>query len=475
MRRSLAFLTLLLVFSASSALVYEVEGVKTRVFPEEVLEYSVNITNDEASTKQVYINKFVIESTFGKAVSVKPSINLILQPNQSEVISLTVPVSAEMVKGVYRTPLIVSFDNVTDRVFIDSVILSRVVEPIELQNISVITPASVIPLNDFNITVTLLVNVESVYPLIKVFVSGDSGIIYESSSVQGLVEGINIFNRGVKLPDNTLPGVYDVLVEAELTGKLITQGVADLLVNPYTLTSVEDNAQEDLFGKDLSRVISNDGTETINVSVNYTASIIEPLLVSKALLNIREDGVVVSSRVVDLSNYVVDELVTLAPGQSAELVLEFNYAGLLLIPFIVIISVLAWFFITKRVIVEKEILECRREGDEIVVKVGISVKNVSLKSIRDVRIVEDLPIYAKKAGGFGSIRGEIDREKGIINFDAGRLDPKEEVMISYKFKTDVELIGKVRLPPVTIKYKSGGKLMISKSDTPIIHLIKGGQ
>jgi hypothetical protein len=167
--------------------------------------------------------------------------------------------------------------------------------------------------------------------------------------------------------------------------------------------------------------------------------------------------------------------VTLESGESAELIIEFSYFVLLIIPFIIILIIIGWFFMTKRVTVHKEIIECRKEDKELTIKVGISVKNVSLNSIHDVNIIEDLPVYAKKAGAFGSIKGEIDRKKGTITFLPGRLDPKEEVLISYKFKTDVELIGRVSLPPATIKFKSNNKTMIVKSNTPGIELIKGGE
>jgi hypothetical protein len=460
----------------TSAVSYEVTGVKTRVYPEESLIYRINIINNDSVSKEVYINKYMVENTFGMASSVRPSINLVLSPNSSTIINVTIPVSNSVTKGTYSTPLLFSYGNTTtDRVYLESVILSKVLEPIELQNITVINPESIIPVHEFNTTVTLLCNIESVYPLVKITVSDDNGIIYESSSVQELKEGINVFRRSVKLPDRTMPGTYTLLVEASVSGRVITQGVGDLVINPYTYINYSAGVYEDLFGKRVNRTADNLGTEIINTSVNYTTSLLEPLLINRILLLIKKDGNIISSTTPVISDYLINELVTLESGESAELIIEFGYGLLIAIPFVIILVIIGWFFVTKRVIVKKEIIECHKDGNELTVKVGVSVKNVSLSSINNVKIIEDLPVYAKKAGAFGSIKGDIDRKKGIITFLPGRLDPKEEVLLSYKFKTDIELVGRVSLPPATVKFRVDDKVMIVKSNTTGIELIKGGE
>jgi|GEM_PF-2937956 len=480
MRSALLIALCLIIFSASAGLMYDIENVRIIAFPNETLEYRLNITNNDTLSRQVYINKLYIDNTFtDRNIDIEPSINLVIPVNQSRVVNISIPVSEELALGIYRTlyrtTLFVSYANTTDQIPLEAVIMSEAVVPIELQNITIISPSTINPLNDFNLTITLLCNVESVNPLFKVVVSSDSSIIYESNSIQELARGINVFDWSVKLPDKTLPGFYEVLVEAVVSDILVNQGTGSLMVNPYSQINHTIDHQEDLFGKSVVKSVVNDGTSIVSVNLNYSASLIEPWLVSRSLLNVIEGDSVVSSETVVFVDGFISEDVTLSPGQVAELVLNFNYGFLLVIPFIVVLSIVGWFFITKRVTVFKEIIQAKKEDGELMVKVGISVKNVSLNSIKDVRIIEDLPVYAKKVGGFGSIKGEVNREKGIIVFNAGRLDPKEEVLVSYKFKTDTELIGRVRLPPVTIKYRAGDKVQITKSNTPIIHLIKGGQ
>jgi hypothetical protein len=227
-----------------------------------------------------------------------------------------------------------------------------------------------------------------------------------------------------------------------------------------------------MFGKRVLKSLSNDGTQAVNISVNYTTSLVEPLLFNKAIITIFRDDTSINSSRTFFSNGLINETVCLLPGDSAELVVDFSYGSLLLIPFIIILAVICWFLLSKKVSINKDLIECVKEGDYLLVKVGIRVKNISIKRLRDVRIIEDLPVYAKKAGGFGTIKGQVDKDKGLIVFDVGSLDPKEEVMVSYALKTDVELIGRVSLPPSKVKYVFNRKVKSVSSNTPVIRLIK---
>jgi len=227
MHKIVFLLASLLIISSASAMSYDVINVNSRVYPGENLAYRINITNDGSSQEKLYINKFLVENTFGMAMSVLPSINLVLNAGESTMINISIPVASDTVKGTYRTPLLISYGNTSARVYLESVILSRVVEPVELQNITVINPEAIIPVDEFNITITLLCNVESVFPIVNVIVYNDNGIIFESSSVQSLKSGINVFRRSIKLPDRTLAGTYTVLVNSELSGRVVAQGAAD--------------------------------------------------------------------------------------------------------------------------------------------------------------------------------------------------------------------------------------------------------
>ncbi|HLE06940.1 MAG TPA: hypothetical protein VI790_06300, partial [Candidatus Nanoarchaeia archaeon] len=368
-----------------------------------------------------------------------------------------------------KTYLVVSADGVTENVPINAVILSRDEWSGAVQNITVILPGSIDPLSSFNVTVTSLCNLKSLFSVFKFIVSSDSGVIYSSESSYELVHGINVIEKEIKIPDYTDPGEYFFIVSTELPGSLLNQGVSTLVVNEFSLVNESVVVSEDLFGKTLVKSIVNKGNSVINVSVNYTAKLLEPLLVTGSGISVGNK--LVAKPVFD--GYFASNVITLMPGESAILSISFGYGPLLLAPFVVLLVIVGWFFITKRVSISKEIIECVKEDGELMIKVGISVRNVSTKSISDVSVIEDLPVFAKKAGGFGTIKGDIDKDKGVINFSVGRLDSKEEVLISYKFKTDIELVGRISLPPASAKFSVDGKVVVLKSNTPIVQLIKG--
>lgn len=467
-------LCFLLAFGFSHALEYKIENVNIIAFPNETLEYKVIITNNESTTKQVYINKLFVENLFeGRNVNVSPSINQAINPGESKTVSISIPVTEDLAKGVYRTIyktyLVVSADGITENVPINAVILSRDEWAGAVQNITVILPNSINPTEGFNVTITSLCNLKSLFSVFKFIVSSDSGIIYSSESSHELVHGINVIEKEVKIPDSTAPGVYFFIVSTELPGSLLNQGVSNFVVNEISLVNESMVVIEDLFGKTVTKSIVNEGNNVINISVNYTAKLLEPLLVTSSGISI--DGELVTKPVFD--GYFASSVIQVLPGESVVLSISFGYGPLIIAPFIVLLVVIGWFFITKRVSIGKEIIECVKEDGELMIKVGISVRNVSTKSISDVRVVEDLPVFAKKAGGFGTIKGDVDKDKGVINFSVGRLDSKEEVLISYKFKTDVELVGRISLPPASAKFSVDGKVVVLKSNTPIVQLIKG--
>ncbi len=484
MRIKALFLLSLLMISSASALQYKVDNLNIIAYPNESLKYLLTITNNESSSQQVYINKLFIDNAFSSTqVSIKPEISQLIMAGESKSFNITIPVTEEMALGyyktIYSTTLLVSYGNLingvtnTDRVKLDAVVLSNNVKNNGVQNISIITPVSVKPVSDFNITITVLTNVESLKPVIELIISKDGRIVYESNSISELTYGINIIDKTIKLPDKTMAGNYSLLVNL-IVGNNTFQGLSDLIIAPYKRVIYKSVKDENLFGKKLVKQVVNDGTEAINVSLNYSSNLLESTMISRSLILIKEGDVTVNS-IKPLMNddYLFNNLVSLEPNQSAELIIEVNYWLLLLTPFLVIIGFISWFFITKRVVLTKEIIQIKKDGDELIIKVGISAKNVSIRSIHNTRIIEDLPLYANKAGGFGSIKGEVNKEKGIITFNIGRLDPKEEVLITYKFKTDIELMGRVNLPPATIKFRTkNGELRESKSNTPAIELVK---
>ncbi len=457
-------LILLFLFTAGFGLTYKLIPIKDEVFPGGTLEYKLELANNETKEISVYLNKFIIENTFKKAVSIEPSINIKISPKETKEINITIPVAKDVNVGTYQTPLIISYDGITKKIFIESTILSKYSLPINIKDLDVILPEKIIPLYPFNATITLFSNIDQLGATLHIVVSNDE-VIYDSSKLVILKKGINLIEKEVKLP-YFAQGKYNFLVEVIVGKEVLNQKSKYIYIDKYKHYTTYTNITTTFLGKEIKKVINNTGTDKVNVLVNYTLNTLDNLLTQTREIEIYKNGV--------LERITKEDNITLMPGEYAILIIKINYTILIVIPFLILLTIIAWFYLTKKVVINKEIIECVEEDGELTIKVAISAKNVSLHSIYDVKIIEDLPLYARKAGAFGSIKGKIDKEKGTITFDIGRLDPKEEILLSYKFKTDVELEGRISLPPATIKFKEKGKTKIVKSNTPIVHLIRGG-
>ncbi len=476
MKKILLTVISLLVISQAFALTYEVKNVKTRVFPEESLQYTINFTNDASENIHVYINTINFIN-FG-TVSVKPSVNLYLDPNESIAVNLTITVRADMIPGEYITPLIVTYNSTTEKINILSTILYKSVEPVKLQNLTLVGTYTADPRNPFNITGTIVSNVDEVYPRFNVVISNENRIIYNSSSIVKFTKGLNEFTKEIVLDPKLEPGEYTLLVEAIVGGKVITQSAKTLRISSYKNSSISVSATEDLFGKRILKTINNTGNEDIVVNINHTSNPLESFLITSIEYKIYEGNKLIEERKFsssDMVNNMFARNVTLKRGQSALLTINISYLPLTLLPFFVLLAIFAIVVFNRKIKVAKEIILSKREGKELLIKIAIRVKNIGFKPVNEVLIIEDIPLYVKKLGGFGSIKGEVDKVKRWLKFNCGTLRPREEVLISYKFKTDVELVGRVSLPPALVKFKYKGKIKEVKSNTPIIEIIKGGE
>ncbi len=476
MRRYIIFITSLLVISQALGLTYNLKGVTTRVYPGETLHYEINFTNDDTSKVHVYLNAFMLE-TFGIAI-IKPSINLHIEPNETHAINLTININPSTPASEYLTPLYISYNNITEKIWISSTVLKETVELIELQNLTLVGIYSTDPREPINISGTVICNVDNIYPRFNVIISDETSIVYNSSSIIGFFSGANIFERELRLNPKIPPRDYTMLVEILISGKVITQAAKTLTVTSYKNTTRTSSIVEDIFGKNVQKTVTNSGNEEIIVNLNYSTNILEVLLITDINYAVYEDGNLLFLKKAsssDFTNYLFSRNVPLAPDQSITLTVNTSYFTLILMPFFAILGVIAWILLNKKIRVEKEIILSRKEGKELIVKIAIRVKNIGFRAVNEALIIESIPLYVKKLGGFGSIKGEIDKVRRWLKFDCGTLRPKEEVLVSYKFKTDVELVGRVSLPPATVKFKFKRKIHEVKSNTPIIELIKGGE
>jgi len=469
------FLALLLavfaLINTGLSLEFNLMPVKSTAYRGDNLEYLLRLKNNEQSQVSIYINKFAVDSALGVATIISPSHNIQLMPGEELAVNITIPLSELTLSGMYIVPLYLTHGSLTESLELRATILEST-DIAMLTNLKINSPSIIDPRIQFSINGSITSS-DSAYPVLTIIISNDKGIIFNHSSLQQVKIGVNQFDRVIRLNPRSPSGDYTLLVQFSFSNRVVSQLGAALTIPPYSSLINDSLVSESFLGKSISIPVFNNGTSYEEVELNYALSTMESLLLSNAVLIINEDGRTVNATRPSISNNIVSSgNLILNPGQSAELLIEVTYLPLIIIPFALLLIIISWLFLTRNLIVEKEVSEAYSTEGTAYVKISIKLKNISLKKLKNLRIIEPLPVYVKGIGEFGSIKGLVDKKKREVTWQSEMLKPKEELRITYKFKTGVELLGDVMLPPAVVKYSVKRRVLEAKSNTPVF-MIKG--
>lgn len=171
--------------------------------------------------------------------------------------------------------------------------------------------------------------------------------------------------------------------------------------------------------------------------------------------------------------------VNLNPGSTAEIKVSVNYRPLLYF-FLVSLAVLVLYYMLRSPVVIKKTASGINmyEGGISEVKVLMHIKNRTPKNFNSFSVTEYVPKIAKflKSDSLGSIQPTkvLNHEKkGTLlkwNFEA--IEPFEERIIIYKMKLNFTVIGRLNLPPTTVKFKdeSSGSYTTKSNNLKIANL-----
>ncbi|MFH8038465.1 MAG: hypothetical protein QXJ14_00425 [Candidatus Aenigmatarchaeota archaeon] len=129
---------------------------------------------------------------------------------------------------------------------------------------------------------------------------------------------------------------------------------------------------------------------------------------------------------------------------------------------IILISLVYWRYYTITI---NKILIGKAEED---IKIKIVVRNARRVKLRDVIVKDFVPSLFKISKDFEFFAPQITKKSfGFeLSWNLGDLNPNEEVILAYKIKPIVELVGKFKLPKAVLRYREGKKIKtigISKS------------
>lgn len=430
----------LIILTGAHALLINKQDIKAADYTEGTLEYKINITNNDLPNINFYINPITLNE-FGSIV-INPSHLFTLNKGDSQVIDLIIHLSKDVAPGRYLSNLLITaLNNASLKEYLT---LSFEVLRYEsrIESITVSAPDKVDPRKPFNIDINISA-LNDFYPTMLIYVSSDKAIIASYNSSLILKKGHNNFTRSIVLDTKAEYGVYNVVVTLSEIGSVIAQNSTSIEVLSYESITPSFKDEGSIFGRTIVKSVLNNGTYGVNASIMHELNFIDSLFITS-----------VSSNAV-INGTVITKTVYLLPGEEASLIIGVSYIPLLIAPFIIIFLFIILFVLTRSVVVTKELISIYKEGDKTFIKLVIAIKNVSIKTIKQVRVMDKIPMFIKGVGKFGTIKGELDKEHRLVSWEINELKPKDEMIIPYSFMTNVEVMGEAVLPPCRVVFKEG--------------------
>jgi hypothetical protein len=300
-----------------------------------------------------------------------------------------------------------------------------------------IVPAEINPKEPFSIKFTI--NNPKAATVDATMISGELPLSIPRLLIPNGTNEISV--NDLKIPDTARPGQYGMtlrLVFLDATHDIpIT-----LTVGSFGACVVKEDVKSGVLGKVYTATLSVDG------NIEKTCSVSTKLFgIERNLVTDKSDNYVYSDK--DISWQV-----NVQPGSSVQVGYTLSYLPIIAVPFVIILLAGAWWYFTRKVEVEKELVDYRRHPGFMDLKIQLKVKNLTNGNLTNVRLIEPLPAFAKEIKDFGTVPGTLTvHNKGkAVKWELDHLKSKEERIFSYRIRTSVEVIGRMSFPPAVMKY-----------------------
>jgi hypothetical protein len=413
----------------------------------DVLTYAVTFYNLEAVPVELSTNMLAFtETTFSPSnvftIPAKSSytINLSIKVSQNEAAAYG---TAEG-KTTYQQMLIFDKDgaqlgyNVLVPVKIIYKNAPAVWSAVKYSNVQIV-PAEINPKNTFSITFTINNPVKAA-TVDAALVSGE--LQFSVPPKLAIPNGTNeISINDLKIPDTARPGQYGMSLRLVFLDATLDIPIT-LTVGSFGTCTVKEDVTSGVLGKVYTATLSVDG------NVEQTC------LVSTKLFGIERNLVVEKSDNYVYSDKEISWQMNVQPGSSVQVGYTLSYLPIIAVPFVIILLAGAWWYFTRKVEVEKELVDFRRHPGFMDLKIQLKVKNLTNGNLTNVRLIEPLPAFAKEIKDFGTVPGTLTvHNKGkAVKWELDHLKSKEERIFSYRIRTSVEVIGRMSFPPAVMKY-----------------------
>ena len=443
MKKIIPFLILIFVIGASFSLSYNLKNIKDTGYPGETLRYQLLIINDENTMKSISI---FIPSAQGPTVSPN-NFNLNVGEKQIVNISYTIPINAQPGSSF----LAIRINGQDTNLHLQVNVLRPVVDYKDIK-VSEVRMNSIDPRYGGTMSVKISNPLESVNG--KIILSTPFGNQTKDVYIQS---GNSIVNFELKIPENTKPNKYNYSITILVKGiENVYHGKMNVL--GYTICNIKKSEDSNIFYDRVKYEINNSGTKSGVCSVSTVLSSTGRLLLGYVSPGYKK----IDSKITWDKN--------LNPGEKTEVSYEVDYYGIYIAIIIgVVVAVLYWFF-SRIIIVKKSLIDYKKGRGFMDMKMQVKIKNTRGREIKNVEVLEHIPPLVREVKEFGTMKGEIVKRRGkrYIRWVIESLKPKEELFLSYKIRTSLEVIGEIAFDPTIVKWKEDGKEKESKSNILIV-------
>ena len=160
---------------------------------------------------------------------------------------------------------------------------------------------------------------------------------------------------------------------------------------------------------------------------------------------------------------------TIGPGEEYTVTVVRNYRSLFYGFLIIVAVVIAlYFYIDRSIVIKKRILNLKSGTEGISeIKILLIVRNGKMTGLDNVKVIDILPNILQPTYEFGTLKADKvqqgARGKRFV-WELGRLEAREERVLTYKVKTKIHLAGEAHLPPALLQYTINGSTAIVTSD-----------
>ena len=434
----------------------DVIPIKNKAAPNQNVEFNISFY-----LRPGYTSKYVtIQTTFIPEESYVVPYAFYIDPDQTVVSQLTITIPTDAlptpsVEEPYQRPVYINSAGDTEEIFIPFWV--DIPQEQALRIISMSSPASIEPRYSIPITLNIEKHTLDVEMTAR-FILRKDGLTLEQRDKPFLVrEGTHTYNLNFSINHLTEPGEYDFSVQIRYLGIIVKDRNSTINILPYYNPELYYTTETSVFGQTIYVNALNNGTLPVyNMTATKPVSLLERYLTYYV------------SEGAQRSEYSVSWFVgDLVPGELKVNEYRVTFVPLLLLPFFIAVIAFLIYIWTRKVVVIKDIISHRMEGGVMEAKVQIRVHNISRTPFFNFKITEHLPPIVSAVAGIGTLDGQLVVRGGEkkIKWHIDEIRPDEQVIITYKMKTKIEILGKIMIPPTYIFFENEkGKVFERKSN-----------